>query len=95
MKPLLFTSAAERDLYDLLAYIAAQSPETAIQVVARIREKCSLLASHPQLGERRQEFGADHRCFPIERWVVIYRDRPGQVEIIRIVDGARDIDSLI
>jgi plasmid stabilization system protein ParE len=51
MKRLVFTPLAETDLNDILSFIAADRPLTAIAVVARVREKCELLASQPLLGQ--------------------------------------------
>lgn len=68
---------------------------TAIAVLARIREKCELLALQPLIGQRRAEFPGDYRSFPVERWVIFYRVSGDTVEIHRVIDGARDLDSLI
>ena len=43
----------------------------------------------------RPEFPGDYRSFPIQRWVIFYRVVGDSVEIHRVVDGARDLDSLI
>jgi toxin ParE1/3/4 len=66
-----------------------------VAVVARIRDKCNLLASYPQIGQQRPEFPGDYRSFPVERWVIFYRTVSDAVEVHRIVDGARDLDSLL
>ena len=95
MSRLVFTPLAEADLNEILDYIADNRPHTAMAVVVRIRKKCELLASQPQIGQRRPEFPGDYRSFPVERWVIFYRILGNAVEVHRIVDGARDLDSLI
>lgn len=95
MSRLVFTRLAEADLHEILDYIAAHRPATAVAVVQRIRDKCELLASHPLIGQQRPEFRGGIRSFPVERWVIFYRLVGETLEIERIVDGARDIDSLI
>lgn len=95
MSRLVFTPLAEADLGGILDYIAEQRPLTAVAVVKRIREKCQLLASQPLVGQRRSEFPGDYRSFLVERWVIFYRVIGDAVEVHRIVDGARDIDSLM
>jgi toxin ParE1/3/4 len=95
MSGLFFTPLAEADLNAILEYIAHDRPLTATAVVARIREKSELLASQPLIGQRRPEFPGDYRSFPVERWVIFYRIVDDNVEIHRVVDGARDLDSLI
>jgi plasmid stabilization system protein ParE len=42
-----------------------------------------------------QNFWGDYRSFPVDRWVIFYRVERELVEIHRIIDGARDLDSLI
>ena len=95
MSRLVFTPLAEADLNEILDYIAEHRPLTAVAVVHRIREKCQLVASQPMIGQRRPEYPGDYRSFPVERWVVFYRIAAGTVEVHRVVDGARDLDSLM
>jgi toxin ParE1/3/4 len=95
MSRLVFTPLAETDLGQILDYIAEHRPLTAVAVVARIREKCNLVASQPLIGQVRPEFPGDYRSFPVERWVIFYRVTGDTVEIHRIIDGARDLDSLM
>jgi toxin ParE1/3/4 len=95
MSPLVFTPLAETDLAAILDYIAQHRPLTAVAVINRIREKCELLASQPLIGQQRPEFQGDYRSFPVDRWVIFYRVHRTGVEIHRIIDGARDLDSLL
>ena len=64
---LLFTRLAESDLEGILDYIREHRPLTARSVVSRIREKCELIATHPEMGQRRPEFPGEYRSFPVER----------------------------
>lgn len=61
---LFFTPFAETDIDRILDYIAEHRPLTAVAVLARIREKCELIASQPGIGQRRPEFPGDYRSFP-------------------------------
>ena len=88
-------AAAEADLHEILDYIAQHRPQTAVAVIGRIREKCELLASQPFIGQKRPEFAGDYRSFPVERWVIFYRNMGDTLEVHRVLDGARDLDSLI
>ena len=95
MSRLVFTPLAEADLGEILDYISEQRPLTAVAVITRIREKCNLLASQPFIGQQRPEFPGTYRSFPVERWVIFYRVEGTTVEVHRIIDGARDLDSLL
>jgi toxin ParE1/3/4 len=73
MNRLVFTPLAESDLHEILTHIAEHRPLTAVAVVSRIRKKCELLESQPQIGQKRPEFPGDYRSTPVERWVIFYR----------------------
>jgi toxin ParE1/3/4 len=53
-----------------------------------------LLRDHPHLGAARKEIAADARVLVAEHWLVLYRLVEGGVQIVRIVDGARDLTQL-
>jgi toxin ParE1/3/4 len=95
MSRLLFTPAAEGDLNAILDYIAQSRPQTAVAVIERIRQKCELVAANPLIGQARPEFPGEYRSFPVERWVIFYRVQSGAVEIHRVLDGARDLETLL
>ncbi|MFO7906573.1 MAG: type II toxin-antitoxin system RelE/ParE family toxin [Planctomycetota bacterium] len=95
MKTLLFTPLAESDIEQILDFIAEHRPSTAAAVVARIREKCQLVAHHPEIGHRRAEFPGDYHSSTLDRWVIFYRVTEDAVEIHRVLDGSRDIDHLM
>lgn len=92
---LVLTPLAEAYLNGILDYIAEHRPQTAVDVVLRIRERCEMLVTQPQIGQLREEFPGNYRSFPCQRWVIFYRITGDQVEIHRVLDGARDIESLI
>ena len=55
---------------------------------------CSLL-HFPELGPERSDIAADARMLVIERWIALYRLVEQGVQIVRIVDGTRDLSRLI
>jgi len=95
MSRLVFTPLAEGDLAGILNYIASERPQAAGRVVRTLRKKCELIARHPEIGQRRPEFPGNYRSFIVSRWVIFYRLVGDAVEIHRVLDGARDIESLL
>jgi toxin ParE1/3/4 len=95
MTRLVFTPLAETDLLGILEYIAEHHPLTAMKVVERIRDICGKLRQFPEMGQPRPEFAGSLRSFPIQRWVIFYRVAGDTVEVHRVLDGARDLDSLL
>jgi toxin ParE1/3/4 len=88
---LRFTRRAREDLLDIWLYIEPRSPLIADQVYDRIERNCQHLRDHPQLGPARPEIGDGARALIIERWIALYRLMEDGVQIVRIVDGARDL----
>jgi toxin ParE1/3/4 len=89
-----YTRRAREDLLDIWVNIAPRDQAAADRVYDRIEESCQLLRDHPQLGRARPEIAKDARALVIEKWLAIYRLVEGRVQIVRIVDGARDLTKL-
>ncbi len=53
------------------------------------------LAAFPELGPERSDIAAEARMLVIERWIALYRVVEQGVQIVRIVDGTRDLSQLI
>lgn len=92
MSKVIYSRQAREDLLGIWVYIAPRNSETvADRVYDRIEEACHLLAQHPRLGRARPEIAADARALIIDRWLALYRLVPGGVQIVRIIDSARDL----
>jgi toxin ParE1/3/4 len=59
-----------------------------------IEQSCRLLAEQPRLGRARPEIQPEARSIVIERWLALYRITEDGVQIVRIIDGARDISAI-
>lgn len=86
-----YTPRAREDLLDLWGYLALRDPATADRIYDRIEERCGMLRDHPRLGLARPEIGEGARMLVIERWLALYRLVEDGVQVVRIVDGARDL----
>jgi len=53
-----------------------------------------LLKEHPRLGRARTDINPDARSLVIERWLALYRVTDDGVQIVRIIDGARDLAAI-
>jgi toxin ParE1/3/4 len=87
-----YSRRAREDLLDIWLYIARQNSEAAAdRVFDRIEEGCRALARHPELGPVRSEIADDARSLVIQRWLALYRLTTRGVEVVRVIDGARDL----
>jgi toxin ParE1/3/4 len=87
---------ADADLRAIWDYIAIQnnSPETARKFLERLSEKFVLLAASPLMGELRDDLRPGLRIFAAESYIILYYPLSDGVEIVGIVHGARDYESL-
>lgn len=91
--------AAERDIW---LTIAADNPLAATRVVRAIGARIDQLADHPRLGPRRPEIQSAARVLVEGPYLILFETHPDTdeglvdwVEIVRVVDGRRDLSSLI
>ena len=91
---LRFTRRAREDLLDIWLYIAPRCPLIADQVYDRIERSRQPLRDHPQLRLARPEIGDGARALIIERWIALYRLTEDGVQIVRVIDVARDLTQI-
>ncbi|WP_159728118.1 type II toxin-antitoxin system RelE/ParE family toxin [Methylosinus sp. Ce-a6] len=95
MGELHYTRRARDDLFDIWLYISGRNSETfADTVLDRIEQSCARLKQHPQLGPARPDIASDARTLVIDRWLALYRETEYGAQIVRIVDGARDLTAI-
>jgi len=82
------------DLAEIWNYIADDSETRADAFVDDIDRKFHVLAGQPKIGRARDELVEGLRSFPVGRYVIFYLAMLDGVEIVRVLHGARDIDSI-
>ena len=88
------SSDAQADLDDCWLYIAQDNVQSADRFVVTIKERLDMLVTHPHLGRRCDELAPHLQRLPVGSYAIFYRHRPSHLEIVRILHGARDIDSV-
>lgn len=81
-------------MLEIWEWIASDSSSIADRVYESIEKRCNSLRNHPKLGRPRPEIGEGARSLVIERWLVFYRVVEDGAQVVRIVDGARDLSKL-
>ncbi|NES21361.1 MAG: type II toxin-antitoxin system RelE/ParE family toxin [Symploca sp. SIO3E6] len=95
---LVFLSLAVHDLASIRLYLAKNNPQAARQVATRLKQSIYRLASMPNLGKPGRVFGTRELVTPLigkTAYVVVYRVKENRLEILRILPGMRDIDSIL
>ena len=94
MPRIRYSDASKDDLKQIARFIAQDKPVAARQWVAKIREKCRLVSKHPEIGDPRPELGEGIRSTYLGRYVIYFRRIETVVEIVRVIPGDRDTQSL-
>jgi toxin ParE1/3/4 len=90
-----FTKRAREDLFDIWLYVAPRNSEAvADEIYDRIEARCHVLRDFPEMGRARPEIAEGARSLVIERWLALYNLVEDGVQVVRIVDGSRDLTSL-
>jgi len=85
---------AEADLFEIGLYIAEDDLEASERFLDLLERKLRLLASTPAMGRLRPELLPKLRSFPVGEYVVFYRPIRDGIEVVRVLNGARDIAPL-
>ncbi len=95
MSAVRFTKRAREDLFDIWLYVAPRNSEAvADEIYDRIEARCHVLRDFPEMGRARPEIAEGARSLVIERWLALYNLVEDGVQVVRIVDGSRDLTSL-
>ena len=94
MPRLRYSAESKDDLKQIARYIAKDKPIAARQWVGKIREKCRVISKHPELGDERAELGENIRSTYVGSYVIFFRRNDRFVEIVRVIRGDRDTQSL-
>jgi toxin ParE1/3/4 len=95
MLPVVRTDQAETDLAEILDYLDKRSPQAAERLATAIDDRANLLGQFPEMGRKRDELAPGLRSMVVEQYVLFYRVSATAVEVLRILHGARDIDSIM
>ncbi|MBF0417863.1 MAG: type II toxin-antitoxin system RelE/ParE family toxin [Magnetococcales bacterium] len=88
---------AQRDLAGIRRFIAQDQPQNADAWIVRLLATCKRLALFPDLGQPVAFIARPVFCFPVGRYLVIYRkweDGRGVV-ILRVLHSAQNIQRIL
>lgn len=85
--------AALADLDAIYDYIARENPRAAAELLGELDGSIHLLADQPKLGRAYRYRRL--RLLPHGHYLIFYRERPRAIEIVRIIDGRRNIADIL
>jgi toxin ParE1/3/4 len=99
---LVWTPQAREDLIEIYTYIGLDNPSAAERVFDAVRAKVESLAEYPRSGVRRPDIRESTRMLVEGPYLVLYETHPdtddgeiNEVEIVRILDGRRNLKSML
>ncbi|WP_026603648.1 type II toxin-antitoxin system RelE/ParE family toxin [Methylomonas sp. 11b] len=95
MPRLLIRPEAESDLDEIWWYIAQDSPNQADKFLDRIQETLLALADYPKMGSCRDEIKNGVRSHSVGNYLIFYFPLHDGIDIIRVMNKARDIENLL
>jgi toxin ParE1/3/4 len=95
MKNYIISPLASRDLDEIFDYFAINSIESGERFIEDFNKKCRNLVSFPNIGRAYAEIGLSLRGIPLSGYIILYRVTVNTVEIVRVVSGYRDLESLL
>jgi plasmid stabilization system protein ParE len=97
MKGFLLAPEARQDVRDIWNYIVSDNATAAARVRQEIRDTCRRLAQHPYIGHRRDDLTTrkDVLFWPVYSYLIVYRANTKPLEILRVLHGKRNVESLL
>jgi toxin ParE1/3/4 len=89
-----FLPRAKADLASIANFVARDNPRKAKSFVRELRTRCASLASHPWQGRAASAIGPGVRILSFRGYLILYRVE-SDIEIDRVIHGARDLDAAL
>lgn len=91
---------AEEDILGCMRYLLNKNPSLPARFLASFEETCKSLLDMPNMGKVRNfEYTAllNIREVPMrefKKYLIFYRENHGDIEVVRVIHGARDLPAI-
>jgi len=94
-----WAAGAQSDLKQIIDHIAVDSPENALRVLKKLREKASSLYTLPDRGrivpELKDQGIHIYKEIIVPPWRIIYRISDTDVFVLSVIDSRRNIEDIL
>ncbi len=95
----IWSKGSEKDLIDIIEYIAADSPSRAVELFKEIRHRASSLHTLPLRGRIVPELQDQgiilYRELPVPPWRIIYRISEKTVYVLSMIDSRQNVEDIL
>lgn len=98
------TADAEKDIFEIVAYIAQDNPTVAGEFFDELTDTCNRLAEMPEMAQRVPKYIretapilSDCRRWPMKRFpnhLIFYKPEKDHILVLRVLNGKRDLPIL-
>ncbi len=93
--PIILSPEADQDLLDIWERLShVISSAIADKQLREIERLCLAISDWPEYGRAREDVRKGLRSAPVGRYVVFYRPTKDAIELVRVLDGRRDVDAI-
>jgi toxin ParE1/3/4 len=89
------SSIAESDTISIWAYIARDNIAAADRTIDKFTEAFERAAQFPEAGEKYQHLKGEFRIVIVSPYLVFYRIAGDEIDIVRVLHGARRWEDLL
>jgi toxin ParE1/3/4 len=94
MKRHIISQPAIRDLEEIIDYFSTYNIEAGERFINEFEKKCQSLANFSNMGRSYGHLKPSLRGLVLSGYIIFYRPMDDGIEIIRVVSGYRDLESL-
>ncbi|MDJ0797060.1 MAG: type II toxin-antitoxin system RelE/ParE family toxin [Calothrix sp. MO_167.B12] len=90
----IISPEASQDLSEIIDYFASRNIDAGERFVDEFEKKCKYLANFPNMGRSYGNIKPELRGVPLDGYIILYRIIDGRIEIVRVISGYRNLESL-
>ncbi|MBD2503253.1 type II toxin-antitoxin system RelE/ParE family toxin [Anabaena azotica] len=94
MKQYIISPEASLDLSEIIDYFTARNIEAGERFIDEFERKCKYLTNFPNMGRSYSNIQSDLRGIPLDSYIILYRTINSRIEVVRVVSGYRNLESL-
>lgn len=94
MKQHIISPQANQDLEAIIDYFVTHNIDAGERFIDEFNKKCRYLANFPNMGRSYANIKDYLRGVPLDGYIIFYRVADSGIEVLRVVNGYRDLESL-
>ena len=99
MYEIIWSNVAENDLINIIEYISVDSPQNALEILEKIRQKTSSLYTLPERGRIVPELQGQgifqYRELVIPPWRLMYRIAEREIFVMSVIDSRQNVEDVL